>query len=268
MTKIGFIGAGNMGKAIMTRLAAGDSDLSAFDLDQAKLDALASHGVRPVDCLPELAQRSDFIVLAVKPQHLPAAVAQIRPALTETKRIISIAAGISLSSLKEHVAGQCPVIRVMPNTPAMVGKGCSAICLDPWDNRLTETDKTIVEDIFRTVGTVHILPEKDFDAFTAIVGSGPAYVFYFMDAAIEAAVRLGLPRPLASDMVKALFSGSSALAEQSDFSPVQLREMVSSPAGTTIEAIVHMDRMAVRGNFIDAITACYERSRELGNMDN
>lgn len=267
MANIGFIGAGNMGSAIMTRLAAGSHKLAAFDLDTAKLDILASKGIRSAKSLVELAQGSDFIVLAVKPQHLPSVVEQLRPELDESKRIISIAAGISLSSLAQFVDDACPVIRVMPNTPAMVGKGCSAICFAPGETRITQEDKDTVQGIFQTVGTVHLLAEKDIDAFTAVVGSGPAYVFYFMDAAIEAAVRLGLPRPVASDMVKTLFSGSSTLAEQSEFSPVELREMVSSPAGTTIEAIIHMDRMGVRGDFIDAISVCCERSKELGKTD-
>lgn len=264
MARIGFIGAGNMGAAIMTRLAQGAHSLAAFDLDATKLEGVAVSGVTPAGSLDELMSESDFLVMAVKPQHLPVVVGQMRLLLENDKRLISIAAGISLKSLTSYVDGKCPVVRVMPNTPAMVGKGCTAICYAPDETRLTDGDRQTIEDIFRTVGDVHILAEKDFDAFTAVVGSGPAYVFYFMDAAIEAAVRLGLPRPAASDMVKALFAGSSELAKQSDLSPVQLREMVSSPAGTTIEAVVHMDRTAVRGHFIDAITACCERSRELG----
>jgi len=154
------------------------------------------------------------------------------------------------------------VVRVMPNTPALVGAGVFAVCVE--DETLSKQQKDFALQVFEPLGTIHEMAEKDFDAFTAVVGSGPAYVFYFMQACVEAALNLGLPRPQATEMVKGLFSGSAKLVEGSDKSIDELREMVTSPAGTTIRALIHMDRRAVRASIIDAIEHSFKRSKELG----
>lgn len=150
----------------------------------------------------------------------------------------------------------------MPNTPALVGGGVSAVCLD--DSKLTPLQREMVQTIFASVGSVHVLEEKSFDAFTAVAGSGPAYVFYFIEAMVEAAVAAGLPRAQAAGIVAELFSGSLKLANQSMTHPSLLREMVTSPAGTTIAALMHLDRQAVRAAIIDAAVASRDRSKALG----
>ncbi len=264
MASIGFIGTGNMGSAIIRGLAASGHALFGTDLNQEKLQELARDAcLTPCASPAETVAKSRYIVLAVKPQHMQALLAGLAPALTPDKRLLSIAAGLTTARLREWSGGVCPVVRIMPNTPAMVGKGVSAVCLGDAEG-LDEADRDVVRGIFAAVGQVHELAEKDLDAFTAVVGSGPAYVFHFMEALIEAGVTLGLSRDGATQMVKALVSGSCALAEQDGRHLSVLREMVTSPAGTTIAALIHMDRTGVRGHIIDAVRASFERSRELG----
>ncbi|MEF2143984.1 MAG: pyrroline-5-carboxylate reductase [Desulfovibrionaceae bacterium] len=259
--RIGFVGLGNMGAAMVRGLRG--VEIFGTDLHQGSVDALAKDcGLIPAADALELADRCEYVVLAVKPQHARSVCKNLAPALGQGKTLISICAGIPAERIKRWVDGSCPVIRVMPNTPALVGEGVFAVCLD--DPELTEAQKSFVTESFKGLGQVHVLAEKDFDAFTAVIGSGPAYVFYFMEACVESAVALGLPRPMATEMVKGLFSGSAKLAAQSPKHLSELREMVTSPAGTTIQALIHMDRTAMRGNIIDAIRESYERSIELG----
>jgi pyrroline-5-carboxylate reductase len=150
----------------------------------------------------------------------------------------------------------------MPNTPAMVGQGVFAVCFD--DPALTPAAKDFLQGLFRSLGQVHVLGEDRFDAFTAVAGSGPAYVFYFMEAIVEAGVTLGLTRAQSTEMVKKLFSGSAALAEETSMHLSELREMVTSPAGTTIAATNVLDLGAVRGKIVEAVKAASDRSREMG----
>ena len=267
MARIGFIGTGNMGAAIIKGLAGAGHSLTGTDLNRERVMELARDcGLSAADTPEAVAAAADYVVLAVKPQHMEALVRGLVPVLGPNKRLVSIAAGLSSERLREWSGGLCPVVRVMPNTPALVGKGVSAVCFDGAAD-LDEDGRAVVLDIFKAVGEVHVLPEKDLDAFTAVVGSGPAYVFAFMEAVIEAGVSLGLTRDGATAMVKALFSGSCALAEQDGRHLSVLREMVTSPGGTTIAALIHMDRMGVRGHIVDAVRASCERSRELGKTN-
>lgn len=265
--KIGFIGVGNMGKAIINGLASlSDIELHGVDPNKDNLELMAqSCRLIQHESPASLAQACDYIVLAVKPQHAESVVKEITSYLDEDKCFISICAGIPLAQFKQWIEERCPVVRVMPNTPALVAEGVSAICLD--DTVLTEEMRRFVPHLFEGIGQAHILPEKQFDAFTGVIGSGPAYVFYFMEAMIESGVALGLTRTQADEMVKGLFFGSAKLARESDFSVSQLREMVTSPGGTTIKALMHFDRQAIRGDIIDGVFESYKRSLELGKKD-
>lgn len=262
-SKVGFIGLGNMGAAIVRGL--NDVEVHGTDLNDLFVKALeADCGLIRAESTEELAKECDYIVLAVKPQHAQKVCESLAPAMSADKCFISIAAGLTSSKLKDWVGGKCSVVRVMPNTPALVGGGVFAVSLD--DESLSDDQKAFVAEMFKGLGQVHILAEKDFDAFTAVIGSGPAYVFYFMEACVESAVTLGLPRPQATEMVKGLFSGSAKLAEESEQHLSVLREMVTSPGGTTIAALNHMDRTAIRGNIGDSIRESFLRSIELGSV--
>lgn len=261
---IGFIGTGNMGAAIIRALTDMEG-LNVYGLNQtrAKLEALVKEtGLIPCNNIRELVEQSDFIVLAVKPQQAAGIWPEMLPALTNEKCLVSIAAGLTLSSLKECTQNICPVIRVMPNTPVLIKEGVSAICLD--DETLSQQQKEYIQLVFQNAGDVHILSENQLDAFTAVIGSGPAFIFYLIETMIESGVELGLHRDASSRMVKKLFSGSSRMAELSEQHVSMLKEMSIAPAGTTIAALAHFDRTAVRGNIMDAIRMAYNRSIELG----
>lgn len=261
---LGFIGTGNMGSAIIRGLAPlGEVGLVGCDLNAGKLAELAAAtGMAVADNPRDAADRSDYVVLCVKPQHLREVLESIRPALAGKKCLVSIAAGITMEKLAAWSGGVCPVVRVMPNTPALVGAGSYAVCLD--DPRLGEDQKALLTRLFSAIGKTFPLPEKDFDAFTALSGSGPAYVMYFMEALIEAGVYMGLSRAVSTDVVIELLRGSVKLADESDHHVSLLREMVTSPAGTTIEALLHLDRSAVRAALIEAVAMARDRSIELG----
>lgn len=262
--RLGVIGLGNMGAAIVRGLA-GREDVTLFgmDADQAKMDELAQEvGLTPCPTLFKIIEEAQYLVVAVKPHQVQAVLKDSCTRLTPAHVVVSIAAGVGLETLKNHVCGACPVVRVMPNTPAMVRAGVFALCLE--DPMLKDEHREFVTELFKPLGQAHVLPESLFDAFTAVVGSGPAYVFYFMEALMEAAVTLGFTRGQAQEVVRGLFSGSAALAEQSGKHVSLLREMVTSPAGTTITALNHLDRQAVRAAIIDAVAAACRRSKELG----
>jgi len=262
--KIGFIGVGNMGSAIIKGLASRDGiELHGVDPNTDNISKLGQkYGLIAHDNVTELTKACDYIIVAVKPQHAEPVVKEIATELDETKCLISICAGITQSMFRDWTEGLCPVVRVMPNTPALVAEGVFAVCLE--DKNLSDDMKAFVPAVFEGIGQVHILPEKMFDAFTGVIGSGPAYVFYFMEAMIESGVALGLTRPQVTEMVKGLFLGSAKLADESEYSVTQLREMVTSPGGTTIRALTHFDRQAVKGDIIDGVFESYLRSMELG----
>lgn len=262
--KVGFIGTGNMGAAIIKGMA-GDKNINllGFDLNKAALGLLAEEtGLTQTDTARDLAKESDYIVLCVKPQHASAVLEEITPELNESKCLVSIAAGLTVSSLKDFSENRCSVVRVMPSTPALVNAGVFAVCLD--DSHINEDQASFAREMFKPLGDVYLLAESQFDAFTGVIGSGPAYVFYFIEAMIESAVELGLPREHATAMVEKLFEGSTKLAQESKLHVSQLREMVTSPSGTTVQALIHLDRTATRANIIDAVRKSYERSAELG----
>lgn len=255
MKTFGCIGCGNMGSAILSGLE------SQEDISLIGYDPSGNVPCTACDSNIELAAQADFIMLAVKPDSVETVLETIQPALTEDKVIISIAAGVSMETLKKHSGGKCPVIRCMPNTPAMVGEGIFAFCFE--DHALSDEQKTAVQAMFKQIGQVMILPESKFNAFTSIAGCGPAYVLYFIEAVTEAAVSVGFSRPDATEMAINLFKGTTKLADESDFHLSQLREMVCSPAGVTIAAVNHMDRTAVRGNIIDSIFEARDRGIEM-----
>lgn len=262
--KIGFIGVGNMGTAIIRGLSSRDDiELHGFDLHMGTLTTLGKEcSLVAQESAIDLVKACDYVVIAVKPQHAEPLVKEIADELDGSKCLISICAGIKTAQFKDWSGNLCPVVRVMPNTPALVSEAVCAVCLE--DPALSDDMKSTVPSIFEAIGQAHVIPEKLFDAFTGVIGSGPAYVFYFMEALIEAGVALGLTRAQTVQMVKGLFLGSAKLADQSDKSVTQLREMVTSPGGTTIRALQHFDRSAIRGDIVDGVFESYLRSIELG----
>lgn len=265
MKTVGFIGTGHMGSALIKGLSGNpDFSLVGFDASEDKLAALARElpGLKAVQSPRELAHEADCIVLCVKPHQIPQVLEAIDPELVREKCLVSIAAGVTSTRIRDLTDHLCPVVRVMPNTPALVGGGVFGVCLE--DDDLTQEQMDFVLGLFQSLGRTYVLPESRFDAFTALAGSGPAYVMYVMEALIEAGVYLGFARELATDIVTELMKGSAKLVDETSQHPGLLREMVTSPAGTTIEALLHLDRNAVRATIMEAVIAARDRSLELG----
>lgn len=262
MKRFGFIGLGNMGGAIARGLVpSGRFTLVGFDPNAAMRDRNADI----MDIMPaaqNVPANADIILLAVKPQVMQQVLADLAPVLSPETCLVSIAAGITLQQLQTWSGGTCPIVRVMPNTPAMIGKGVYALCFD--HELVTEALRTTVLETFSSIGQAHVLPEKLFDAYTGLIGSGPAYVFAFMEALIDAGLTLGLTRAQATAMVKGLVLGSSLMTEDDTAHPTLLKEMVTSPGGTTIAGLNKLDEHGFRHAVSQAVIAATQRSKELG----
>ena len=254
------VGGGNMGAALvagMLRSGSFDSGtLAVVEVLAARRDALVEQfpGVAVTDAVPAC----DAAVIAVKPPDVPDAA---RAAVAAgASRLLSIAAGVTTATIESAAAAGVAVVRAMPNTPALVGKGISAIAAG---RDAGERELAWAEQILGAVGQCVRVAEDRFDAVTGLTGSGPAYVFLVAEALIDAGVVAGLPPSLVEPMVVQLLVGSAALlAEQGD--PAALRAMVTSPGGTTAAGLRVLDERAVRGAFVDAVQAAAARSRELG----
>jgi pyrroline-5-carboxylate reductase len=263
MKRFGFIGLGNMGGAIARGLAAGGGfSLHGFDPSEGmcrkSADIMTIH-----QSARELAGNSDYVLVAVKPQVMRPVLTDLAPALGPETCLVSIAAGVTLAQLVAWSGGRCPVVRVMPNTPAMVGKGVYALC---FDHELVDAAcRRTIEDTFASIGQAHVLSEKLFDAYTGLIGSGPAYVYAFMEGLIDAGVTLGLTRAQASSMVAGLVSGSALMAEAEGAHPTLLKEMVTSPGGTTIAGLNALDEHRFKFAISQAVLAAARRSRELAD---
>lgn len=264
MTKVGLIGTGNMGRALAKGWCQDSSfELVGYDVNPKQIQKVSEEtGLEISHSIQELVLASDYVVLAVKPQQMQDLLGRITPDLQKNQCLLSIAAGIRRETLAQWSGHTCPVVRVMPNTPAMVGAGVFALCYD--DKKLSTEQKEFLEGLFRNLGQVQVLREEYFDAFTALVGTGPAYVYYFMDSLIEAGVAMGFPRQQSKDMIQALLEGAVKMARHSGLSATELREMVTSPAGTSSAGMLELDRRGARSAMVDAVLAACNRSRELG----
>lgn len=266
MLKLGFIGAGNMCSAILRGLIAADyitvDDMAICDLDAKKLEALSDEmpGLTCTESDIELAEMCDMIVLAVKPQYLRDVLDEIRGELNG-KAVVSIAAGWTVTMLADALSGSSATyLRVMPNTPAMVGEGMTAICED---TTFDQDDFEFAKGIFDAIGRTVVLPEKLFDGVIAISGSSPAYVYMMIEAMADAGVREGLTRSCAYEMAAQAILGSALMVLQSGDHPAALKDAVCSPAGTTIEAVEELERKGFRAAIMDAMKVCADKSRKM-----
>lgn len=204
-------------------------------------------------------ENSKIAVLAVKPQIIPMVGEEIAPCLNQDILVISIAAGVSLSRLRSVL--KCPrIIRVMPNTPALVLKGITSVCCDG----VSAGDLALAEEIFNAVGKVIVMEERHIDAVTGLSGSGPAYCFLIIEALADGGVKMGLPRSTALELAIQTMRGSAALIEEFARHPGELKDMVASPGGTTIWGLHALEKRGVRGAFIEAVEAATLRSKDLG----
>jgi pyrroline-5-carboxylate reductase len=261
---VAVLGGGVMGETLVSAVL--QAGWSADDVDVTERYASRAtelsqrYGVNSSEANPTAARRADVVLIALKPAVVAPVLDEIAPALRPGTLVVSIAAGVPIAVYEQRLPAGTPVVRVMPNTPAVIGHGASAIAAG---THATEEHLALVERVLGATGLVVRVAEKDLDAVTAISGSGPAYVFYVIDALAEAGVLLGLTRELATRLAVATVEGSAALAQQSGDHPVVLRERVSSPGGTTVAGVRELDAHGVRAAFVAAAEAARDRSREL-----
>ena len=263
---IGMIGAGNMGSAILRGIVDAGyvkaGQLTVFDVSKRKLRDIQDDlpGIHPArDCL-EVAENSDLIILAVKPLYIQEVIDDMRAGLPG-KSVLSIAAGWTVSMLEKALRDTgASWLRVMPNTPALVGEGMTAICDD---TTFSQEDFDFAKGIFDAVGKTRVLPERLFDGVVAISGSSPAYVYMMIEAMADAGVREGLPRTYAYEMAAQSVLGSALMVLSSGTHPAALKDAVCSPGGTTIEAVEELERKGFRAAIMDAMKVCAQKSREM-----
>jgi pyrroline-5-carboxylate reductase len=267
MSTIGFIGSGNMAEALIRGILAAQvytpRDVFLSDVRQERLKELADeYGVTPCGTNAQVVERSETVVLSVKPQIMNEALQSIKGVSKAGKLFISIAAGIRVAKIA-GVLGDVPIVRVMPNTPALVGAGASAL----FANERAEAMLERALSIFSEVGKAVVVPEEGLiDAVTAVSGSGPAYFFLLMEAMVDAGVALGLPPDVAKDLVLQTAKGAGLLAVEADKngeSPAVLRRKVTSPHGTTEAALKVFAAHDFQKLATEALTAARDRSREL-----
>jgi pyrroline-5-carboxylate reductase len=264
--RVGFLGAGNIGDAMIKGLLqSGLVPAGAIHTSDARPDRLAQivkqYGIQSAADNLALVRASDVIVLAVKPQIIATVLKEIAPAVDDTKLVVSVAAGVATSTLRANLPRARRLIRVMPNTPALVLEGATAIAraegLDPGD---LET----AQELFGAVGRVVVLDEDALDAVTGLSGSGPAYVAIVIEALADGGVKMGLDRATAMTLAAQTVLGAAKLIIDTGMHPGQVKDMVASPGGTTIAGIAALEEGGVRRTFISAVERATLRSRELG----
>jgi len=262
---IAMIGVGKMGEALLSGLLrAGHQpgQVAVVTRRPERGEELAAKYGVPVISAEDAAKNADTLVIAVKPQDMGRALAEIAGPVGSSQLVISVAAGITTAFIERSLgAAQVPVVRAMPNTPALVDEAMSVISPGAF---ATEEHLAHTAELLSPVGKVLRLPEYQQDAATALSGSGPAYVYYLAEALVDAGVMLGMPRRAALDLVTQAVYGAATMLRDSGEHPVILREAVTSPGGTTIAAIRELEKHGVRAAFMAAIEAARDRGRELG----
>ena len=265
MGTVAILGAGVMGGTLLSgliRSGRSTDDLVVTERRPERVAELeARYGVRVLGNA-EAAGLADTVVLVVKPQDMSGLLEEIAPALRPGALVVSLAAGITTATIEAALPPGTPVVRVMPNTPALVDQGMAAV--SPGEH-CDDAHLAEAEELLRACGKVIRLPEKHLDAVTAISGSGPAYIFYVVEAMIEAGVLLGLPRDTSTELVVQTLYGAATMLKETGTHPTVLREQVSSPAGTTMAALRQLDDHKVRAAFLTAMEAARDRSRELAS---
>jgi pyrroline-5-carboxylate reductase len=265
MGLIAIFGAGVMGETLLAGLIRAGRPVDQILVTERRPDKAAElvsrHGVSVVSNI-EAASAADTLVFVVKPQDMGALCDEIAGHVRPGAMVVSLAAGITTEFLESHLPAGVPVVRVMPNTPALVDEGMAAVS---GGEHCDEAHLDEAEELLRAVGKVVRVPEKYQDAVTAISGSGPAYIFYIVEAMIEAGVVLGLPRATASELVIQTVYGAATMLRETGEHPSVLRENVSSPAGTTVAALRELDDHKVRAAFISALEAARNRSQQLAS---
>jgi pyrroline-5-carboxylate reductase len=267
--RIAILGAGQIGEALISGLLSSGwrtpAELSASTRREERAEELRErHGVAVTLSNAEAIADAGLVVIAVKPQDLEALLGEVGALIQPDQTVLSIAAAIPTAQIERHLGKGVPVVRAMPNTPAIVHEGMAGICAG---SHADEEHLSLAEEALRHVGAVVRVSEPYMDAVTAVSGSGPAYFALLAEAMIEAGILLGLSREISTQLVVQTMLGTAKQLRDGGLHPVELREMVTSPGGTTIAAIRELEQAGVRAAFLNAIQAAMDRSRELARGD-
>lgn len=259
MAKIGFIGMGNMGYAMLKGALSvfSSGELIFTDVNTERMITVAKETkVAYAETNAELANSAKYIVLAVKPQFYNQVLHNIENIVKEDNVIISIAPGISIQRLKDALGFNSRIVRAMPNTPALIGEGMTGVCYD--DKLLNYEEKDVISKLFGSFGKYRIVEERLMSAVTCASGSSPAYVYMFIEAMADAAVMKGMPRAAAYEMVAQTVLGAAKMILETGKHPGELKDMVCSPGGTTIAGVAALEEHGFRNSIIKAVEACYD----------
>lgn len=262
---IGFIGLGNMAKAMIggmleKGIVKAENIVGADAIQRAAEEAAAKYGIKTGTDNRAVAQQAEILFLAVKPQYLAEAVAQFKDVANEETVVVSIVAGRSIQDISKLFDNRLRLVRCMPNTPALVGEGCTGVCRN---ENVSEEEMKRVMELLSSFGRASEVPERLMDAVVGVSGSAPAYVFLFIEAMADAAVAAGMPRAQAYEFAAQAVLGSAKMVLETGKHPGELKDMVCSPAGTTIEAVKVLEENGFRGIIMDAIAACVDKSKNM-----
>jgi pyrroline-5-carboxylate reductase len=263
--KIGFIGSGNMASAMIKGITKSDliksENIMASDPNLEKLSDLKNQtNIKITTNNLEVAKFSNILFLSIKPNKYKDIIEEIRDSISENTIIITIAAGITKSRIEEYFSKKVKLVRTMPNTPALVGEGMSALSPNEY---ISEEEINIISDIFKCFSKVEIIEESYIDTVTALTGSSPAYVYMFIEALADGAVLKGLPRDKAYKMAAQAVYGSAKMVLETGKHPGELKDEVCSPGGTTIEAVYSLEKSGLRAAVIEAMEKCIEKAKNM-----
>ncbi|WP_250675336.1 pyrroline-5-carboxylate reductase [Paraclostridium ghonii] len=263
--KIGFIGAGNMAKAMIGGIVKSKlvepNNVFASDLNIASLEsAKAEYNINITNDSKEVVKNSDVVIVAVKPNVYDLVLEGVKELIDNKKIIVTIAAGKTIESVENVIGADKKIVRTMPNTPALVNEGMSALCKN---KNITDEELNMVKEIFNSFGKAEVVNEYLIDAVIGASGSAPAYVFMFIEAMADAVVCAGMPRKQAYTFASQAVMGSAKMVLETGTHPGELKDMVCSPGGTTIEAVKTLEAEGFRSSVIKAIHDCIEKSKEM-----
>ncbi|MBN1899371.1 MAG: pyrroline-5-carboxylate reductase [Spirochaetes bacterium] len=262
--KLGFIGAGKMAQAFIEGLVRSKIidkvNISVSDVSSKRLSFFKSLGVRTFKKNQEIVQNCDVIILAVKPDKIRTVCGELSSVIRKDTLVVSIAAGIPIENIENILGKELAIVRVMPNTPALVLAAMSAFAVN---KNVTEKLKIVVEMILKSIGECLFVEEKHLDAITGLSGSGPAYVFMVINSLAEGGVKMGLSKSVSMKLAAQTVMGSAKLVIESDKHPEELVDMVTSPGGTTIAGIHTLEKNKIRAAFIEAVESATKRAKEL-----
>ena len=263
--KVGFIGCGNMGQAMLSGMLESGKVTVEDVIVSAKTQATKQklekeYGVVIAEHNIEVVKQAQYVILAVKPQYYETVLNEVRSAITEQTILISIAPGKTFEWFEDKVGKSCKVVRTMPNTPSLVKKGMMGLCGNP---QVTATELDAICELCQGFSKTEIVPEYLMDVVTAVSGSSPAYVFMFIEAMADAAVEGGMPRGQAYTFAAQAVMGSAKMVLETGKHPGELKDMVCSPGGTTIQAVRVLEEKGMRASVMDAMKACLDKSRNM-----